>query len=54
MPDTLFLLFTFFSNARFLNFLFFNYICVYAIDFSTNEIAFRFNNPIKFLFMCYH
>ena len=54
MPDTLFLLlFTIFSNVRFLNFLFVKYICVKVIDILTNEIVSCFNNPIKLLFTCY-
>ena len=54
MLDKLFLLlFTFFSNARFFNLLFFKYICAYVTYFLTNEIAFRFNSPIKLLLTCY-
>ena len=42
MPDTLFL-FTFFSNKKFFNFLFFKYISVQVIDVSTDEIISCFN-----------
>ena len=49
MPDTLFL-FTFFSNKKFFNFLFFKYICVQVIDVSTDEIiswSYEFHTGMK-------